>query len=90
MTIEAPSWNERPSPTRLEGRFDFADYVSTREFLDSAAQLSKSVNVYPDVSFGRTYVNMTLHLELDAAVNEAVVREYARKVDEMRTVPIAP
>lgn len=71
-----PHWKEKASPARLERRFDFASYDETRAFLDRAADLSKSTEVYPDVSFGRTYVNMTLYL--DEAGKAA---EFARGLD---------
>jgi pterin-4a-carbinolamine dehydratase len=56
-------WKERASPARLERRFEFAGYEEARAFLDRAAVLSEATEVYPDMSFGRTYVNMTLYLD---------------------------
>lgn len=69
-------WKEKSPPARLERRFEFAGYEQTRAFLDRAAALSKSTEVYPDMSFGRTYVNMTLYL--DEAGKAAL---YARDLD---------
>lgn len=74
-----PHWKEKASPARLERRFDFVDYEQTRAFLDRAAALSESTAVYPDVSFGRTYVNMTLYLDQGGAGGKAV--EYAQGLD---------
>jgi hypothetical protein len=34
-----------------------------RAFLDRAAELSEREGLYPDMSFGRTYVNMTVHAD---------------------------
>jgi len=41
-------------------RFDFSSYGQTRQFLDQLADLSKREEYYPDVSFGKTYVNITI------------------------------
>ena len=54
-------WQERARPERLERRYQFADYESLREFLDQAAALSEREGLYPDMGFGRDYVNMTIH-----------------------------
>jgi pterin-4a-carbinolamine dehydratase len=72
-------WKERLSPARLERRFEFAGYEETRTFLDRAAALSKSMEVYPDVSFGRTYVSMTLYLDEGGSGGKAT--EYAQGLD---------
>lgn len=75
-TILHQHWKKKSSPERLERRFEFADYEQTRAFLDRAADLSKSTEIYPDMGFGRTYVNMTLYL--DEAGNAA---KYAQALD---------
>jgi 4a-hydroxytetrahydrobiopterin dehydratase len=54
-------WQERARPERLERRYQFVDYESLREFLDQAAALSEREGLYPDMGFGRDYVNMTIH-----------------------------
>lgn len=41
-------------------RFDFGSYGQTRQFLDQLAELSKREEFYPDVSFGKTYVNISI------------------------------
>jgi len=41
-------------------RFDFGSYGETRLFLDQMADLSKREGYYPDVSFGKTYVNISI------------------------------
>jgi pterin-4a-carbinolamine dehydratase len=60
------NWTVRERPARLEGRFEFGDYAGTRDFLERAAALSEKAGLYPDVSFGRTYVNLTLRPEDEA------------------------
>ncbi len=53
-------WSVRSRPAGMQRRFEFADYEATRDFLDRAAQLSEREGYYPDMSFGRTYVNVNL------------------------------
>lgn len=57
------AWTARQRPARLERRLEFASYDATRDFLDRAAELSERNGIYPDMSFGRTYVNITLHAD---------------------------
>lgn len=59
-------WTQRPRPTRLERRILFPDYEATRRFLEGAEASCKEAGIYPDISFGRTYVNLTLHGEGDS------------------------
>ncbi len=76
-------WNERVRPNRLEKRFEFKDYEATREFLDKLGRLSEENNKFPDISFGKTYVNLTLMPDSDA--NDAMPsdsdKEFASKID---------
>ena len=54
------SWNHRQRPERLERRLEFADYDATRGFLERLELLSQQTGRFPDISFGRTYVNLTV------------------------------
>ncbi|MFN9623965.1 MAG: 4a-hydroxytetrahydrobiopterin dehydratase [Cyanobacteriota bacterium] len=60
--MEQP-WIHRARPDRLERRLEFADYESTRLFLERLNTLSEREGRFPDISFGRTYVNLTLRAE---------------------------
>ena len=55
-------WQERNRPLRLERRYVFQDYSALRDFLDRAADLSEQEGYYPDMGFGRDYVNITIHV----------------------------
>jgi pterin-4a-carbinolamine dehydratase len=55
------AWDERGRPVRLERRYEFGSYQRLRDFLDRAAELSERDGLYPDMGFGRDYVNMTIH-----------------------------
>ncbi|MAD68580.1 alpha-carboxysome RuBisCO assembly factor [Synechococcus sp. BIOS-U3-1] len=59
-------WNERKRPVCLEKRFEFDSYSSTRDFLDRLGEFSEVRKRYPDISFGKTYVNITLRPNEDA------------------------
>ncbi len=56
-------WQERKRPVRLERRYEFKDYSTLRDFLDKAAELSEEVDLYPDMGFGKDYVNITIHVD---------------------------
>ena len=61
------SWQERKRPICLEKRFEFDSYNSTRDFLDKLGDHSEAIQRFPDISFGRTYVNITIRPEDDGA-----------------------
>jgi 4a-hydroxytetrahydrobiopterin dehydratase len=63
-------WTQRPRPDRLERRIEFDDYESTRSFLERLNALAESEGRFPDISFGRTYVNLTLRPEDEQPVGE--------------------
>lgn len=76
-------WTERLRPPRLERRLEFADYEGTRGFLDRAADLSERAGIYPDMSFGRTYVNITLHTEDGATEVSEPLHRFAAQLDAL-------
>jgi 4a-hydroxytetrahydrobiopterin dehydratase len=66
------SWNHRQRPERLERRLEFGGYDATRLFLERLESLSQQTGRFPDISFGRTYVNLTVRpLEEGEAVGDA-------------------
>ncbi len=68
-------WTPRPKPEqpeRLERRIEFPDYEQNRLFLEKLNDLSEQLGRFPDISFGRTYVNITLRPEGgDGPIGEA-------------------
>ena len=48
-------------PPSLFRRFEFDGYNDTRAFLDRLAALSEQTGLYPDLGFGKTHVNVTIH-----------------------------
>lgn len=77
------SWVERKRPARLERRIELPDYEATRVFLDQLAAISEREGIYPDTSFGRTYVNLTLYAEGEGEDLGEGVRRFARAVDRL-------
>ena len=83
MTTEA-RWTEVERPSSLHRRFEFAAYAETRAFLERLAGLSKETGLYPDLSFGRTYVNVTVYGSGAAVDGEA--REFAARAETLAVV----
>ena len=83
MTQPKDSGTDAPTPARqptLNWRFEFATYGATRKFLDLLADMSKRDDYYPNINFGKTYVNVSIDAEGRAALGE---RE-AAFVEEMK------
>lgn len=56
-----PHWERRDKPPMLNRRFVFGSYGETRRFLDALAEMSEATGIHPNnISFGTTYVNITL------------------------------
>ena len=76
-------WSERKRPNRLERQYQFDSYDSLRDFLDRAAELSEQEDYYPDMGFGRDYVNITIHAPDDSDTVNDQQREFAKKLDQL-------
>ena len=53
-------WRQKKRPECLEKRFEFTSYDENRDFLDLLGDFCEKVNRYPDISFGKTYANITI------------------------------
>lgn len=76
-------WSHRQRPERLERRIEFDDYETTRLFLEKLNVLSEREQRYPDISFGRTYVNLTLRAEQDDQPIGDVDHAFAMAIDAL-------
>jgi pterin-4a-carbinolamine dehydratase len=76
-------WQERNRPVRLECRYEFQDYNTLRDFLDRAAELSEREGLYPDMGFGRDYVNITIHLDDGQTELGDTQHRFARQLDDL-------
>jgi 4a-hydroxytetrahydrobiopterin dehydratase len=77
-------WTPRPKPEqadRLERRVEFDDYAGNRAFLDRLNDFCEQQGRYPDISFGRTYVNITLRSEQDDAPIGEADHAFAAAID---------
>jgi 4a-hydroxytetrahydrobiopterin dehydratase len=81
-------WTEMERPPSLYRRFEFAAYPETRAFLERLAGLSKETGLYPDLSFGRTYANVTVYGSGGAAV-DAEARQFAARAEALVPVEAA-
>jgi 4a-hydroxytetrahydrobiopterin dehydratase len=81
-------WTEGKQPPVLYRRFEFAAYPEARAFLDRLADLSKETGLYPDLSFGRTYVNVTVYGSGESGVG-AEAREFAARADALASADAA-
>jgi len=87
MTTETrwpEGWTEVEQPSSLYRRFEFPAYPETRAFLDRLAGLSKETDLYPDLSFGRTYVNVRLYGSGEGAVGPEQ-RKFAARAEAIAT-----
>lgn len=78
-------WQERIRPVRLERRYEFQDYNTLRDFLDRAAELSEREGLYPDMGFGRDYVNITIHANEGDEVLGEQQHQFAQQLDSLVT-----
>jgi len=83
----AHPWRRRERPLRLERRLVFGGYEILRDFLDRAGDLSEETGIYPNLSFGRTYVNMTLFADDDSGELNAETERFAQRLDSLVEPP---
>ena len=76
-------WQERGRPARLERRYEFDSYHALRDFLDRAAELSEREGLYPDMGFGRDYVNITIHVKEGDDTLRDEQRQFANELDAL-------
>ena len=75
-------WVYSERPPNLFRRFQFNSYRETRDFLDRLATLSKEVGYYPNISFGKTYANVTVQARDDSTIG-AEDQAFAKQVDKL-------
>ena len=76
-------WQERIRPVRLERRYEFPDYATLRDFLDRAAEVSEHEGLFPDMGFGRDYVNVTIHKDENSDTLGETERRLAEQLDAL-------
>lgn len=83
--MNSDEWQERVRPVRLEKRYEFPDYASLRDFLDRAAEVSEQEGLYPDMGFGKDYVNVTIHVDEGSDKLTDQQRKFAEQLDALLT-----
>ncbi len=82
-TLSLPEgWKAVEAPPSLFRRFEFTSYHDTRAFLERLAALSKETELYPDLGFGTTYVNVTVYGK-DGGTPGAQEVEFARRASAL-------
>jgi pterin-4a-carbinolamine dehydratase len=82
-TLAIPEgWKPVTNPPSLFKRYEFASYARTREFLDRLMLISEESRIFPDLGFGKTYVNVTLRGEGSAMPSSPEI-EYASRANTM-------
>ena len=79
-------WTPRPKPEqaeRLEWRVEFGDYSTTRDFLERLNALCEVEQRFPDISFGRTYVNLTVRAETENAPIDVADWAFTAAIDAL-------
>lgn len=87
MTTESQpveGWTQGERPASLFRRFEFDAYPEARAFVERLAGLSKETGLYPDLSFGKTYVNVTVYGSSGEDIG-AAEREFAARAGELAT-----
>ena len=76
-------WRQKNRPECLEKRFEFESYEKNRDFLDALGNFCEEVNRFPDISFGKTYANITIRPSENNEKEEIskVDHEFATQID---------
>ena len=75
-------WIERKSPSRIERRFEFESYARTSLFMQRIENLCKENVIYPNISFGKTFVSLTIIFLEDEETNQRLT-EFSKMIDEI-------
>ena len=73
-------WNERESPLRIEKRFEFEQYSKISQFMEKIEKLCKEKNIYPNISFGKNFVSLSIFLNTQEISNEE--EDFSKDIDE--------
>ena len=77
--IKKLMWNKRESPLRVEKRFEFEEYSRISKFLKIVDELCKENNIYPNISFGKNFVSITIFLGSEKL--SKVEKDFSNQID---------
>jgi len=72
-------WNKRKSPLRVEKRFEFEQYLKISKFMKEIDELCKEKNIYPNISFGKNFVSITIFLSSEEL--SKIEKDFSNKID---------
>ena len=73
-------WNERESPSRIEKRFEIEQYSKTSKFIEKIEKLCKEKNIYPNISFGKNFVSLSIFLDNKKLSN--LEKDFSQDIDK--------
>ena len=72
-------WNQRETPLRVEKRFGFEEYSSISKFMKKVDELCKEKNIFPNISFGKNFVSITIFLSSENL--SKIERDFSNQID---------
>ncbi|MDG2395682.1 4a-hydroxytetrahydrobiopterin dehydratase [Candidatus Thioglobus sp.] len=78
--ISESDWKVQKRALIMTKRFDYSSYDDMRDFLDDLQDLSVEDEFYPDLTFSRVHVNVSIKSREDDQFTE-VDFDFAKKVD---------
>ena len=72
-------WNLRESPLRVEKRFEFEEYSRISKFMKMVDELCKEKKIYPNISFGKNFVSITIFLASEKLLK--IEKDFSNKID---------
>jgi pterin-4a-carbinolamine dehydratase len=73
-------WNKKESPLRIEKRFEFEEYSKISKFMGEIEKLCKEKNIYPNISFGKNFVSLSIFLNTQEISNEE--EDFSKDIDK--------
>jgi pterin-4a-carbinolamine dehydratase len=78
--MENLMWNKRESPLRIEKRFEFDEYSKISKFMEKIEKLCKEKNIYPNISFGKSFVSLSIFLNNQEISSEE--KDFSKDIDK--------
>ena len=72
-------WNQRESPLRVEKRFEFEEYSRISKFMKMVDVLSREKNIFPNISFGKNFVSITIFLSSENL--SSIEKDFSNQID---------
>ena len=75
-------WNKRESPLRIEKRFEFEQYSKISKFMGKVEKLCKEKNIYPNISFGKNFVSLSIFLDSKDKEISSKEKDFSNDIDK--------